>query len=101
MPRPAVSQFADYEQSADWEALKSVQQVQSEKPGYGVVSVNTEQCVARGQAIKYTPTIDCEGNSVNPAHVDIVGDKGVWPADSLKTARWFANQCAKLVVPEK
>lgn len=99
MLRPAISQFVDYEQSADWEALKSVNQVKNEKPGYGVVSINTEQCVDRGQTIKYSPTIDCHGNSVNAAHVDIIGDKGVWPADSLKTARWFANNCTKLVVP--
>jgi hypothetical protein len=96
-----VSQFADQELSSDWEALTSVGRIQSNRPGYGIVSLATSQYVARGQSIKYTPTVDPAGFSVNPAHCDILGDKGVWPADSLKNARWFANNCTIDASPDR
>ena len=89
------------EQSSDWNALKSPEQVLDSRPSYGVVALTVSQCVARGQTIKYTPTIDRQGYSENPSHCDIVGDKGAWPGDSLKTARWFAKQCSVLILSER
>ncbi len=99
--RPAASIFVREEQSSDWHALKSLQQILDEKASYGIVALTIGQCVGRGQTIRYTPVIDCQGHSVNSAHCDIVGDKGVWPGESLKTARWFAKQCAVLLLPER
>ena len=75
--------------------------IQNNHPGYAIVSLNTGQYVGRGQVIKYTPTVDSAGFSVNPAHCDILGDKGIWPADSLKNARWFANNCKIDVFPNR
>ncbi len=99
--RPAVSNFVQPEQSSDWHALKTPEQILEEKPTYGVVALTVEQCVDRGQTVSYTPIVNCQGQSVNPAHCDIIGDKGLWPADSLRTARWFAERCAVLVVAEE
>ena len=100
-PRPAASIFVREEQSSDWNALKSPQQVLDERPRYGVVALTISQCVARGQTVKYTPRIDCQGKSVNPAHCDIVDDKEGSIDGSLQTALWFARQCAVLIPSEK
>lgn len=99
-PRPSAGQFRKEEQSSDWNALKAPEQIRAEKPGYGVVALSVRQCVERGQRIRYSPTVDGSGILVNPAHSDIIGDKGTWPADSLKTARWFSRQCVVLILPE-
>lgn len=101
VPRPATGVFLKEEQSSDWNALKSPQQVLGDRPQYGVVALTVSQCVARGQTIKYTPMVDVNGNSVDNAHCDIIGDKGKIPDDSLQTALWFARRCTVLIPSDR
>ena len=99
--RPATNTFLDQEQSSDWCALKSPQQIVEERPGYGVVALSIAQCVSREQTIKYTPVIDDKVLPDNPAHCDIVGAKERYLDGSLTTARWFAENSVIMERSEK
>lgn len=99
--RPGANNFTDQEQSSDWYALKSPQQIVEERPGYGVVALSVAQCVSQEQTIKYTPVIDDKELPDNPAHCDIAGEKEIALDGSLTAARWFAANSVIMERSEK